>query len=78
MKKINITSIILVIYVTVMAVIGWPGKEPEPDYVQYFSLLGISVVVIIALRLVQIRRMKMRENWRKEREETLNQRKEEG
>jgi len=65
MKKINITTIILLIYIAVMAVIGWPGKNPEPDYIQYFSILGISLVVIVALRFVQIKRMKIRNKWKK-------------
>ena len=40
MKKINITTGVLVIYLIVMSVWGWPGKQPDPDWVQYFSVMG--------------------------------------
>ncbi|MCD7938236.1 MAG: hypothetical protein LUG98_15370 [Tannerellaceae bacterium] len=65
MKRINITTLILLIYIAVMAVISWPGNKPEPDYIQYFSIMGLSLVVIIALRFVQIKRMKIRDKYRK-------------
>ncbi len=61
MKRINITSLVLLVYLAVMAFIGWPGKQPEPDYTQYFLIIGLSVVVILLLRFVQIKRMKIRE-----------------
>ena len=32
MKKINITTGVLVIYLIVMSVWGWPGKQPDPDW----------------------------------------------
>ncbi|MDR1557756.1 MAG: hypothetical protein LBS88_12135 [Tannerellaceae bacterium] len=63
MKKINIISGLLLIYLGVMAVIGWPGKKAEPDYLQYFVILGISLTVIFLLRFLQIRRMKLRKKW---------------
>ena len=31
MKKINITTAVLLIYLIVMSVIGWPGKKADPD-----------------------------------------------
>lgn len=68
MKKINIISGLLLVYLVVMAVIGWPGNKPEPDYLQYFVILGISLTAIILLRLLQIRRMKLRKKWEKEKE----------
>ena len=41
MKKINITTGVLLIYLIVMSVWGWPGKQPDPDWVQYLSLIHI-------------------------------------
>lgn len=60
MKKINITTVVLIIYLIVMSVIGWPGKQAEPDYVQYFCVIGVTVAVIGLLRFLQIKRFKMR------------------
>jgi uncharacterized membrane protein len=61
MKKINITTAVLAIYLIVMSVIGWPGKQAEPDYVQYFCVIGATILVIILLRFLQIKRHKIRE-----------------
>ncbi len=65
MKRINITSLVLLVYLAVMAVIGWPGKQAEPNYTEYFCIIGLSIAVILLLRYVQIRRMKIREQLRK-------------
>lgn len=61
MKKINITTAVLLIYLVVMSVIGWPGKKADPDYVQYFCVIGVTVLVIGFLRFLQIKRLKIRE-----------------
>ncbi|RHR56960.1 hypothetical protein [Parabacteroides sp. AF17-28] len=61
MKKINITTAVLLIYLIVMSVIGWPGKKADPDYVQYFCVIGVTVLVISFLRFLQIKRLKIRE-----------------
>lgn len=66
MKRINFTTGILLIYLIVMCVIGWPGKQLEPNYIEYFSIMGISVGAIILLRYMQIRRLKMREKIKEE------------
>ncbi|MDR2775717.1 MAG: hypothetical protein LBC19_13455 [Tannerella sp.] len=70
MKKINIISGLLLIYLVVMSIIGWPGNKPDADYAGYFLIMGISLVVIFLLRLLQIRRMKWREKQEKEKRET--------
>lgn len=66
MKKINITSAVLLIYLIVMSVIGWPGRNPNNTYMEYFCMIGITLVVICLLRYLQIRRMKMRDAWKKD------------
>ena len=40
MKKVNITTAVLLIYLIVMSIIGWPGKQANPDYVQYFGVIA--------------------------------------
>ena len=68
MKRINITTGVLLVYLLVMCVWGWPGKPPDPDWVQYFSVLGVSLFVIFLLRYLQVKRMKMRKKWKEENE----------
>lgn len=63
MKKINITTAVLLIYLLVMSVWGWPGKRPDPDWVQYFSVMGVTLLVIFLLRYLQIKRKKIRDKW---------------
>jgi hypothetical protein len=63
MKRVNITTIVLSIYVFVMAIMGWPGRNPGQGYTQYFVVLAASIVVILVLRYVQIKRMKARDEF---------------
>ena len=56
MKKVNITTAVLLIYI-----IGWPGKQADPDYVQYFGVIAATVLVIGLLRFLQIKRLKIRD-----------------
>lgn len=60
MKKVNITTAVLLIYLIVMS-IGWPGKQADPDYVQYFGVIAATVLVIGLLRFLQIKRLKIRD-----------------
>jgi len=70
MKKANIVSLALIAYLIVMAVIGWPGgKYGQLSFTEYFLMIGATIVVIILLRLVQIKRAKTREQLRNKRED---------
>lgn len=70
MKKINITSLALLAYLIIMAVIGWPGgKKAVLNYTEYFCMIGATLLVILLLRYLQIRRMKIRDKWKNEKEE---------
>lgn len=60
MKKINITSIVLLAYLGLMGYIGWPGGQETPDWTQYILVIAATLFVILLLRYVQIRRMKKR------------------
>ncbi|MCD7913819.1 MAG: hypothetical protein LUG96_00215 [Tannerellaceae bacterium] len=66
MKRINISTAVLLIYLIVMAIFGWPGNKLDPDYIQYGVIIGASVIVIIVLRIVQIKRLKAREKWKQD------------
>ena len=65
MKKVNITTAVLLIYLIVMSIIGWPGKA-DPDYVQYFGVIAATVLVIGLLRFLQIKRLKIRDKMKDE------------
>lgn len=65
MKKINITTAVLLIYLFIMGIIGWPGRQPDPDYVQYFGVIVATILFIILLRIIQIKRLKIRNEMKK-------------
>lgn len=69
MKKINLTTLVLFIYLAVMSFIGWPGNRPDASYAGYFGAIAATLVIILLLRYVQIKRWKMRERRREEEEE---------
>ena len=60
MKKINILTIVLLAYLLIMSIIGWPGHDERRSYTEYFIVIGVSVVVIFVLRYLRIRIYKMR------------------
>jgi len=65
MKKVNITSIALLIYLIVMSVIGWPGgNSANLTYTEYFCMIGATLLVIGLLRFAQIKRLKARDKWK--------------
>ena len=60
MKKINILTIVLLGYLLIMSVIGWPGRNDNLDYTEYFIVIGVSVVAIFLLRFLRIKIFNMR------------------
>lgn len=66
MKKINITTIALLVYLIVMSIIGWPGNNPGNSYTEYFLMIGATLVIIILLRYLQVKRLRMRDKWNKD------------
>ena len=60
MKKINILTFVLLAYLLIMSYIGWPGRNVNMSYTEYFSVIGGCVVVIFVLRYLRIRLFKMR------------------
>ncbi|MDR0700552.1 MAG: hypothetical protein LBG28_15245 [Tannerella sp.] len=61
MKKINILTISLLGYLCIMSYIGWPGRNNNSNYAEYFAVLGVSAGVIFLLRYLRIRLLKMKE-----------------
>ena len=61
MKKVNILTITLLGYLLVMSYIGWPGRNNNLSYTEYFTVIGGSVVAIFVLRYLRIRILKARE-----------------
>ena len=60
MKRINILTLVLLAYLLIMSIIGWPGSNERLDYTEYFIVIGVSVVIILVLRYLRIRIFKMR------------------
>lgn len=65
-KKSKIIIGLLLVYIVVLAVIGWPLREASannpPDWVGYLISLGLSVVVVTLLAFVFRRRDMIRQN----------------
>ncbi|MDD4514789.1 hypothetical protein [Massilibacteroides sp.] len=70
MKKVNITTALLLVYLLVIGVLFWPGNNPNVESLQYWGVLGGTLFIIIVLRIIQIKRLKLRDKWRRENEET--------
>ena len=68
MKKRNIITIILLIYLGIMAYIGWSNYIDEGRYWEYAGIIAGTLVAIFALRYVQGKKEKMR-NYYKEKSE---------
>lgn len=66
MKRINITTFALLIYLVVMSVIGWPGNHSDRSYLTYFGVIGTTLVIIFLLRYLQIKRYRLRQKRRDE------------
>jgi phosphotransferase system glucose/maltose/N-acetylglucosamine-specific IIC component len=60
MKKINILTIALLAYLLIMSYIGWPGRNNNSNYTEYFIVIGVTVAVIFLLRYLRIRLFRMK------------------
>ena len=68
MKKRNIITIILLIYLGIMAYIGWPNYIDEGRYWEYAGIIAGTLVAIFALRYEQCKKEKMRNYYKEESE----------
>ena len=64
MKKYNLIPGLLLIYLIVMAVFGWEKLSAEKKYLEYFGIIGITLIIIFLLRIVLKRKIKFREQTR--------------
>ncbi|HIX27726.1 MAG TPA: hypothetical protein H9859_08860 [Candidatus Barnesiella excrementigallinarum] len=64
MKRYNIIPLLLIIYLAVMAYFG-RGMLLSGNYWEYFSIIGITLLIIFVLRWALKRREKMREERQK-------------
>lgn len=72
MKRINFTTLALLVYLIVIGFISWPARNPQVTFSDYWTIMGITLGLIILLRFVQIKRFKLREKRRKNEEKELN------
>lgn len=76
MKRINFTTLALLVYLLVIGFLSWPGKNPQVTFQEYWVIMGITVALIVLLRFVQIKRLRLRDKRReaeqREREENYN------
>ena len=72
MKKTNIVTIVLLIYLGVMAYIGWPNYIGEGRYWEYAGIIAGTLVAIFALRYVQGKKEKLRNQRKAELEKNKN------
>lgn len=62
MKKINITTGAFLVYLIALAIYGWPGRgNPNMSYGEFWAIFGVSLVLILLLRIVQVKRFKGRQ-----------------
>ena len=64
MKRYNIIPLLLIIYLAVMAYFG-RGMLLSGNYWEYFSIIGITLLIIFVLRWALKHREKMREERQK-------------
>lgn len=65
MKKSNLITIILLIYLGVMAYIGWPKFIEAGQYAEYFAIILVTLIVIFLLRVV----LRKKERLKRERQQ---------
>ncbi|MCH5328626.1 MAG: hypothetical protein J1E02_06365 [Coprobacter sp.] len=61
MKKSNLVTVVLLVYLAVMACIGWPHYIGEGRYGEYIGIIAITLIAIFALRYVQGKKERMRD-----------------
>lgn len=65
MKKSNLITIILLIYLGVMAYIGWPKFIEGRPIRRYFAIILVTLIVIFLLRVV----LRKKERLKRERQQ---------
>lgn len=68
MKRSILIPTVLVIYLIVMAVIGWPHYIGQGLYWEFIGIIAATLVVIVVLYFLLRRRDRMRAELRKQRD----------
>lgn len=68
MKKTNLVTLLLIIYLIVMSYVGWDYFIPQGDYIEYACIIVASLFVILLLRYVLNKREGMRNESRRKRD----------
>lgn len=71
MKRSIIIPGVLIIYLVVMGVIGWPQYAAEGNYWEFAGITCATLIVIVLLFFVLKRRDKMRQESRKQKEASM-------
>lgn len=71
MKKSNLITVILLIYLGVMAYIGWSKFISAGQYIEYIAIILITLIVIFLLRIVL--RKKERLKMERKRQENMTE-----
>ena len=66
MKKINVMTISLLSYLIIMSYIGWPGRNSNLSYKEYYVIIGVTLAVIVTLHFLRIKLKKMRDRRNKD------------
>jgi hypothetical protein len=67
-KRSIIIPSILIIYLVVMAFIGWPSYAQEGKYLEFTLIIVATLVIIVVLFFLLRRRDRMRQSLRKRRD----------
>ncbi len=65
MKRHKLVPLVLLIYLIVVGVFAWPGRNPDISYLQYGITIGVTVVCIVVLSYL----LKKRDETRKKNRE---------
>ncbi len=65
MKRYNLITGLLLIYLIAMAIYGWEKFSTEGKYLEYFGIIVVTLIIIFVLRIVLKRKNRFREETRK-------------
>jgi LPXTG-motif cell wall-anchored protein len=64
-KKHILLPAVLLIYVAILAIITYPGYKASGNWSEYFSVIGISLLLVVLLFFILKRKQKIREQFNK-------------
>ncbi|MEG1617513.1 MAG: hypothetical protein RR202_07140 [Bacteroidales bacterium] len=64
----KLITAVLLVYLTIMAIIGWPHYAEQGKYIEYVAIILVTLGIIIGLFFLLRRRDKMRSQLRRQRD----------